>query len=131
MTQEITSHRAVRVPDYNDNIRIDVGDEPDQRGANHLYKLSVRIPQVGTLDKLTEIKFQKGPLIEVLPNGTWRENAPNGLTVESLLAILIHRIEGLQRSSETACPENVMTLEKLKAVLHFQRQRIKRGEYPE
>jgi len=94
-TRQLASHK---VNGCNDQIVIEVLDEPGSGGANHLYHItgfdSASNPsdpwtaRHGASAKHSTILFQNGPIAEV---GT------NGITHEALLAILIDRLEGFQK----------------------------------
>lgn len=93
--RELTSHR---VNGCNENLRVTVEDEPGQGGACHCYYIAG--PDFGTW-----IRFQNGPIKEV---GT------NGLTHESLLAILEDRLVGFQ-AGPYACNANAEALAHIQA----------------
>ena len=73
-----------KVNGCNDELTIEVLDEPGSGGANHRYMVS--FPNLNCNNHFL-IAFQNGPIKEV---GT------NGLTHESLIAILIDRLEAFQ-----------------------------------
>ena len=58
---------------------------------------------------LTEINFQKGPV---------KEYGVNGIFMEDLLQICIHRLECFQES-EIACRENALALTKIEEALQW------------
>ena len=80
--ETINTHQLPHSEDGNNGIHILVADEKGAGGANHEYKILL-------LDKIetTNISFQ---------NGTVLENGTNGITMEALLAICAHRLEGFQ-----------------------------------
>ncbi len=95
--REITDHK---LNGLNDVLKITVLDEPGQGGANHVYE----IDQVGGApssggSKL-EIKFQNGPILEF---------GVNGISNESLIAVVIDRLRGFQ-SGKFACRDNAIAL---------------------
>lgn len=110
--RELTSHK---VNECNENIRIEVLDEPGQGNACHKYLLAVP----GGEPCL--IAFQNGPIGEV---GT------NGITQEALLAVIEDRLEGFQ-SGPYACEENAQALLKVKEAQqwlhHRTMRRLQRG----
>lgn len=107
MTEILQGHK---VNPANDQLEIEVQDEPGHGGACHRYV-------IGPYDTRTNpsaeedmkvlmrsvVLFQNGPINEV---------GVNGVTHEALLAILIHRMEGFQ-SGPYACRENALALTKL------------------
>lgn len=98
--RELTGHK---VNGCNDALTVKVHDEPGHGGASHEY--SIDFPDKNGGRVFTSISFQNGPIKEV---GT------NGVTHESLLAILIDRLEGFQ-SGQYACDENHAALSYLVA----------------
>ncbi len=113
--RELTGHK---VNECNDVLKIEVLDEPGSGGACHKYMISFPNPLV---DNHYLIAFQNGPIKEV---GT------NGVTHESLLAILIDRLEGFQ-SGQYACKANADALGKLRdaqgILIGRTRERLNRG----
>lgn len=78
--RELTSHK---VNGLNEDLDVQVIDEPGQGNACHEYTISTkRTPGV-----FCRIMFQNGPIQEV---------GVNGLSIESLLAVVEDRLEGLQ-----------------------------------
>ena len=109
--REITDHRANPV---NDAITIEVLDAPGAGGANHSY----RVTGGGVCH---HINFQNGPIAEA---------GVNGLTNETLLAIVIDRLRSFQ-AGPFACRENLMALSRFEEGLYFlhdrTRDRLRRG----
>lgn len=95
--RELTGHK---VNGCNDEITIQVIDQPGHGGACHYYQASWPTREASATDSCYCINFQDGPINQV---GT------NGLTHEVLLAILIDRLEGFQ-SGQYACQENADAL---------------------
>ena len=100
--RELTSHK---VNPANDVLKIEVMDEPGSGGACHRYEItgfdSDTNPSTGLFRSTgTTILFQNGPIAEV---------GINGITHETMLAILDHRLECFQRGP-FACPENAQAL---------------------
>jgi hypothetical protein len=93
--RQITSHRVNPV---NDQVNIEVVDQPGAGGANHVYVVSWPIGTTGR-EQVT-IRFQNGPIAE---------NGVNGITQEVLLAIVADRLECFQRGAY-ACAENQAAL---------------------
>jgi hypothetical protein len=118
--REITSHK---VNGLNECLRIDVNDEPGCGGACHNYGI------VSTEQRAADnppavmcpIRFQEGPITEA---------GVNGISNESLLAIVIDRLEGFQ-SGEFRNRENAIALTKIQEAVHWlhhrTRDRISRG----
>lgn len=108
--RSIVTHRGkVDGPTNLDNsIAIDVLDEPGDGGACHEYRLSVTNTAGGPHPPETRLTFQNGPLL-VAGN--------NGISVESLLAVVIDRLEGFQ-SGKFACESNQAALDSTRGALH-------------
>lgn len=104
-----------KVNECNNELTIDVVDEPGSGGANHLYKITgfntASNPSCpfqklyGEPAKHSTVLFQNGPIPE---RGT------NGITHEALLAIVIDRLECFQ-AGPFACQENQLALEHVRA----------------
>lgn len=90
----------------NEKIEINVIDEKGPGGANHLYSIKYG-------ENILEIKFQKGPL---------KENPINGISQETLLAIVIDRLRGFQEG-EFSCRENSIALTKCEEALMWLKKR--------
>jgi len=92
------------VKNSNENVEIQVFDEPGEGGACHEYYLS---PAVTSADEIAgrfgNIRFQNGPI---------KENGVNGCHQEDLLAIVIDRLEHFQ-AGEFKCRENALALTKI------------------
>jgi hypothetical protein len=109
--RELTSHV---VNPANDQLKIEVADDPGPGGAHHEYMISG--PHGGT-----RINFQKGPIAEA---------GVNGLTHEALLAVLVDRLECFQKGP-FANDYNGAALDHLRsaqgALLDRTRERMARG----
>jgi len=116
MARELTSHK---VTGLNEVLRIEVRDEPGQGNACHIYTIT---PTIGNASGV-RIDFQNGPLSET-------GGLPNGLSNESLLAVVEDRLLGFQ-SGQFACRENAVALTKLQECMMWlqkrTRDRIARG----
>lgn len=122
--RELTSHKVYGL---NEALEIQVLDEPGQGNACHRYLLTDKFgvfaktgePQSGRINVLVE--FQSGPI---------QETGVNGVSNESLLAIVEDRLLGFQ-SGEFACRENALALTKLQEALMWlhkrTRDRVSRG----
>lgn len=108
MSEQITSHLVVN---GNDSLTIEVNDERGPANANHSYSISgfygennpTYTGEHGSPSYSSEIMFQHGPI----QNGQM-----NGVTIESLLAICKHRLEGFQ-AGQFACSENQTALDSI------------------
>lgn len=112
MSREITSHK---VNGLNDALRIQVLDEPGSGGASHAYRIE---PTTGNALGVL-IEFQNGPLQETV--------YPNGLSQESLLAVVIDRLECFQKGPYS-CRENALALTKLQEAMHWLHHRTRERE---
>lgn len=84
---QITSHE---VEGAASNLTIVVGDEPAQPGgANHVYRID------GFVGKFENGDHQVG-LDVLFQNGPIPSHGNNGVTIEALLAVIAHRLEGFQ-----------------------------------
>lgn len=84
---QITSHE---VEGAASNLTITVGDEPAQPGgANHVYRID------GFVGKFENGDHQVG-LDVLFQNGPIPSHGNNGVTIEALLAVIAHRLEGFQ-----------------------------------
>ena len=99
-------------------LTIQVTDEPGAGGANHRYKVH---GPTGSHFGHWNIDFQNGPIAEA---------GVNGITMEALLAIVIDRLRSFQ-AGPYASPENAQALLFCKAALaqlHFRTKgRLARG----
>ncbi len=113
--REITTHK---VNGLNEVLAIEVLDDPGPGGANHAYAIT---PTVGNALGV-RIDFQNGPLGETV--------YPNGLSNESLLAVVIDRLQGFQGGA-FKCRENAIALTHLEDAMHWlqhrTRERMARG----
>ena len=128
MIRELTGHKVNPV---NDKLTVSVLDEPGAGGAHHFYAISgfdadlnpsteIIVPNVGDKDWVA-IVFQNGPINQV---------GVNGVTHETLIAILIDRLRCFQ-AGPYACPDSNIALSHLEAAqgsLHNRtRARMARG----
>jgi len=102
-------------------IDILVTDEPGHGGANHSYLIhgfeEENNPSLILGHDGIQILFQNGPV---------GESGMNGLTNESLIAVVIDRLEGFQ-SGPYACEDNQEALLSLyQAMLALQRRTVER-----
>ena len=98
MGKQITTHRDAGL---NEKIQVQAVDEPGSGGAYHQYQISVNnVPCVF-------VPFQ---------NGGVREVGPNGISAESLLAIVEDRLACFQ-AAPFACKENQEALDHVRAAM--------------
>ena len=123
--RNVTDH-IVEGDSVNHQLKITVLDEPGAGGANHQYHIELPAngdaPEGATsLSGITFIGFQNGPIKEV---------GVNGVTHESLLAVLIDRMRSFQ-AGPYSCRENAIALTHLEDALSWLQKRtvarIKRG----
>ncbi len=116
MFRELTSHK---VNGLNEALEIRVIDEPGAGGANHRYRIT---PTSGNAAGVI-IDFQNGPLQET-------GGVPNGLSQESLLAVIEDRLKCFQ-AGPYACRENAIALTHIQDAMHWlhhrTRERMARG----
>ena len=110
--RELLDHKTGREGE----VHVNVVDEPGQGNANHEY--NIYFPHDNHNQELNasmcqRISFQNGPI---------KENDVNGVTNESLMAIVIDRLRGFQ-SGEFACRENAVALTKLEESLMWLKKR--------
>lgn len=95
----LTSHRT---NDFNNSLVIEVLDDPSHGNACHKYL----IKDVDDSFRIN-IDFQCGPV---------KEFGLNGLSIESLLAIVEDRLLGFQ-SGDYSCRENAIALTKIQEAM--------------
>lgn len=105
--REIRMHR---VPGEAPSITIHVGDDPGPGGANHVYVLVV---DGHDIPASTIIKFQKGGIAEV---------GPNGVSIEALLAVCMDRLQSFQKGP-FATRENALALTNIEQGLMWLQRR--------
>jgi hypothetical protein len=99
-----------KVNPANDTLTVAVVDEPGCGGANHNYTIG---KENGVI--LARLLFQDGP-ISVEGNGV------NGITHETLLAVLCDRLRSFQKGPY-ACKANACALTHLEEAQHWLQQR--------
>ena len=116
MSRKLSDHQINR---FNNQVQIDVMDDPGPGGANHRYQISLTsapdssdFPLTGAFSSLM-IDFQNGPL---------KESGINGVSDEALFAILIDRLRGFQKG-QYSCRENAVALTKLEESLMWLHKR--------
>jgi hypothetical protein len=119
----LTDHK---IEGIDNQININVLDEPGAGGACHEYLISatvlLREIELGTKEiKLCQISFQNGPVLEA---------GINGLTQEALITVCIDRLRCFQEG-DFACDDNQDALSHLEAALTClqkrTRTRLERG----
>lgn len=117
--EKIVSHK---VNGLNEVLEIEVLDQPGQGNACHEYVIrGIQGPLDHNPIKECQISFQNGPIAEV---------GFNGISNESLLAVVEHRLLGFQ-SGPFACRDNAIALTKIQeAMMWLQKRtmdRMRRG----
>ncbi len=116
----LTDH-IVEGDSVNHQLFVSVMDEPGAGGACHKYFISIPSTVDGLPETGTHIDFQNGPI---------KEAGVNGLTQESLLAVVIDRLRSFQ-GGPFSCRENAIALTHCEdALMWLQRRtraRIARG----
>jgi len=105
----------------NQNIKITVLADPDQANSLHDYYITGIDPVTKDVVFQTDIHFQKGPV---------KEAGLNGISDDTLLAVVIDRLQGFQKGP-FSCRENAVALTHIEtALLWLQKRtmdRITRG----
>lgn len=107
MTKLITDHQNAAGIDSAITISADDPD-PKYGNASHVYTMEYG-------DTASVLRFQHGPV---------KENGVNGVTNETLIAIVIDRLRGFQ-SGPFSCRENAVALTKLEESLHWLQSRTR------
>lgn len=114
---QLTSHR---ISPLNEALKVRVMDEPGEGGASHIYAIYTELDAEKPAHEQTLINytltFQRGDPAKV---------GVNGLSIESLFAVGLDRLEGFQ-SGPFACEENATAIAGLKGVLNALAARSKR-----
>lgn len=98
--RELEGHKVNGV---NNGLLVEVIDDRSHGNASHKYLIRASVPNNVKQLEPTQLHFQNGPIAEV---------GVNGITHETLLAVLIDRLEGFQ-SGPYKCQENQAALEAL------------------
>lgn len=114
--REINTHKTN--PFNRNNVEVSALDGAGPGGASHHYRVDAYVPaqtsdQETVSKAVVEIEFQKGPI---------KEAGVNGITDESLFAILIDRLQGFQKG-QYSCRENACALTKLEESLMWLHKR--------
>jgi len=112
MLRELTYHKVVGVGGLNEELSVDVMDKPGSGGACHDYSINWD----SGLDRgECHIRFQNGPI---------QEGGVNGVSNESLLAVVLDRLVGFNEG-EYATPENFAAMQHVLWALQFLHNRTK------
>lgn len=114
MMREITTHHVEGAA----TTRVFVLDDPDESAGGMCHKYSVQWGEQTPRSPLMSngISFQHGPI---------KEAGHNGLTNETLLAVVIDRLQCAQRGP-FACDENAFALSSIYSGLCHLKERTKR-----
>lgn len=119
----VTDHLTTDPDEF--QIGVHVMDKPGSGGAPHYYRIrnfntasnaSTPHYHLDGDESWLEILFQNGPL---------KEKGPNGVTMESLLAVCIDRLRAFQDGS-FACRENDKALQHLEEAMHWLHERTRK-----
>ena len=118
--RQITEHI---INPCNENISIDVIDEPGSGGASHLYMVGGFDTGTNGSDPFKERHGQSARHTTILfQNGPIPENGTNGITHEVLLAIVADRLRSFQ-AGPYKCKENACALTHIEEAQHWLQQR--------
>lgn len=117
--REIYSHR---VNGLNENISIEVVDEPGPCGANHEYVIGYYVEKCD--DPCPTKPFKRNFTKLSFQNGAIKEAGFNGISNEALLAIVEDRLSGFQQG-EFACEENAEALTAVRAAMAILKNRTR------
>lgn len=115
--QHLAAHK---VNGCNEALIIAAIDDPGIGGACHLYE--IRGFDANSNPSLNVGDYYDEELTIVFQNGAIKEAGVNGVTHESLLTVLIHRLEGFQ-SGKFACDANAVALAHLREALESLKKR--------
>lgn len=104
----VTDHK---LNGLNDQLHIEAMDEPVQGRACHKYE--IRLAATDGTNKVWPIDFQNGPV---------KESGFNGLSQESLLAIVIDHLRSFQ-AGQYSCRENAIALTKVEEAMLWLKKR--------
>lgn len=111
--RRIHDHESCLPDDPSDSLHVYALDEPGAGGACHKYAVRLENENIG--DTLAFAHFQEGPL---------QENAMNGCSNESLLAIVADRLKSFQ-AGPFSCRENAIALTNIQEAIMWLHQRTK------
>lgn len=109
--REIFDHKSGLTNDPSDALLVLAIDERGPGNANHEYLIQLK----ENVPYSASVKFQFGPLLE---------NEFNGVSNESVLAVVIDRLKGFQ-AGPFACRENAIALTHLQDAMHWLHSRTR------
>ncbi len=114
--ERITMHQCGAL---NEALQVSATDQRTPDGANHRYLIDIIEGDI--LRTVSALNFQKGPL---------KEAGLNGISIEALLAVVIHHAQGFQ-AGPYRCRENACAITHLEEALMWlqkrTRERMARG----
>lgn len=113
MNQTVTHHV---VGEHDKSIEIEAIGPVGVGGAYANYEIRTKIGVVGSIDKLVHPVGQTKINVIKFQEGTIPEKGINGITMETLMAICIHRLECFQ-AGPYPCEENAVALRNLQAAM--------------
>ncbi len=102
----------------NEALKINVLDDPGHGGACHVYQIHVDESTTPTAPGVTvhvTFQFQNGPI---------QEHGVNGISQESLLAVVIDRLRCFQ-AGPYSCRENAIALTKIEEAMMWLQKRTR------
>lgn len=126
----LTDH-IVEGDSANHQLTIEVTDEPGSGGANHRYEVTgFDTKNNGSKADIAGFTASFARLLVLFQNGPIKEFGVNGVTQETLLAIVIDRLRAFQ-AGPFSCRDNAVALTHCEEALMWlqrrTRERIKRG----
>ncbi len=118
MTRYLTEHQ---VNPANDRLEIVAADEPGAGGASHRYEVTGFDPATNPSfweEMRTGYRHPPWRLVLLFQNGPIAEAGINGVTQETLLAIVADRLRSFQ-AGPYACRENALALTKIEEAQHW------------
>lgn len=106
---QITTHA---VEGAGSGLEIRVGDEPGAGGGNHRYDIT----GFNSANNPSADFHHMQKLVVLFQNGVLPDVGVNGITIEALLAVCAHRLQGFQ-NGPFACASNQTALDCIRAAL--------------
>jgi hypothetical protein len=117
----ILKHHIVEGDLPQNQLKIEVMDEPGAGGMNHLYKISpvpiIGNPLLGLLAREQDATEESASFV-LFQNGPIKEVGINGITQEALLAIVIDRLQSFQNGPFPS-EENGLALDHCRLALNL------------